>query len=127
MPLEDAIKENTKAVEKLTEALTQFAASGNGAAAPTVAAKEEKPAAKKGETKKEKKKDAPAPESEKYLEEVKPATLKAIKTLGRDRVAEVLVGFVPTAKSAKDLLESQYDDYLAKIEEVLAEDEEDLT
>lgn len=125
MSLEEAIQKNTKAVEKLTEALTQYVASGNGAAAPTVEAKQEKPAAKKEpKEKKSEKEDAPAPESEKYLEQVKPATRDAIKALGREKVTEILQEFHSTAKSAKDLFESQYDAYVARIKEVM---EEDLT
>lgn len=127
MSLEDAIKKNTEALEKLTGALAQFASSGSGAAAPTAKTepvpKEEKTAKKPAAKEKEAAaKDAPAFEGKVYLEQVKPLTLTAIKTLGREKVAEILQEFVSTATSAKDLFESQYEPYIARLKEVLESD-----
>jgi hypothetical protein len=124
MSLEKALEENTKAVKALTAALSE-----QGNSADTVVAKEEKKTeskkapAKKAE-KKEKVEDKPDYESKKYLEEVKPLTLKTIKAKGREVVADALAKFGDDLKSAKDLTKDQYDDYMAALNAALEEDED---
>lgn len=124
MSLEKALQDNTAAVEKLTAAIVQFAATANGAAAPTPAVKadteekaEEKPV-KKAAAKAEKKED---PE-EKYNAEVKPKVLELVKSKGREAVMAILAEFGADLKSAKDLAPGQYDDFVAKIQAAIDED-----
>lgn len=129
MSLEKAIQENTEAVKALTAALQ-----AGGVAAPVETKAEEKPKAekKKAAPKKEAKAEAPKEEpkadakpdyeSDKYVKEVKPLTLKVIKTISREAVANVLAEFGDDLKSAKDLSADQYDDYMAKLNALLEED-----
>lgn len=123
MSLEKAIQENTEALKALTAALQ------NGAA----------PAPAKEEPKKEKaKKEAPAkeeaPKEEPKAEEkaksdaipyddVKNKTLELVKAKGRDVVMSLLEDFGSKVKSAKDLEEGQYAEYLERVEDLLKEDD----
>lgn len=126
MSLEKALEENTAAIKALTAALGEM---------PTVTPKEKPKNDKLTETtnetapkekkKADKKADKPDYEGEKYLEEVKPLTLKTIKAKGREVVADVLDHFGADLKSAKDLTADQYDDYMEALKEVLG-DAEDL-
>lgn len=135
MSLEKALEENTKALKELTAAL-QNAPVASASNAEDKPAKEEKKADKKADKKAEdkpakeekkaaKKDDKPDYESDKYLNEVKPLTLKVIKAKNREAVADVLAEFGDDLKSAKDLTADQYDDYMEKLNAVL-EDGEDL-
>lgn len=129
MSLEKALQENTAAIEKLNKTLTSIGSTETAAPEQEKAdKKEEKPKADKKETKKTeaKKDDKPAYENDKYLNEVKPLTLKVIKAKSRDVVQDILSNFGDNLKSAKDLSAHQYDDYMAKLSAVLEGDDEDL-
>lgn len=129
MSLEKALEENTKALNANTEALLQFAASGNGSAAPSAPAKtekkEEKAPAKeaKKEAPKEEKKPAKTEEKNDAIpyDDVKNKTLDLVKAKGRDAVLSLLEDFGKDVKSAKDLKEDQYADYLKRVDALLEE------
>lgn len=131
MSLEKALQENTEALKANTEALLQFAATGTGAAAPTAPAKTEKKEekAEKPAPKKEEKEDkAPAKKEEKAADkipydDVKNKTLELVKAKGRDVVMSLLEDFGKDVKSAKDLEEGQYAEYLERVDDLLKEDD----
>ena len=124
MSLEKAIQENTEAVKALTAALS---AGGAKEAPKKEAPKKETP--KKEAPKEEPKEEKPAPKKEEKAadtipyDDVKNKTLELVKAKGRDIVMSLLEDFGKDVKSAKDLEEGQYGEYLERVDDLLNEDD----
>lgn len=125
MSLEKTLQENTEATKALTVALGEFLTNA-GVKAEKVAPKEEKTAPA---PKKEAKVEKSAPKEEKGAtggipyDDVKNKTLELVKAKGRDIVMSLLEDFGKDVKSAKDLEEGQYAEYLERVNGLLNEDD----
>lgn len=134
MSLEEVIKANTAAVERLAAVLhgqgeladIPAFLQKNGAKTPAPAAApkaaETKPAAKAAEPKKEVAKKPDAKPAEDPYAPVREITLRIHKEKGRP-AAEALLAEFDCEKSAKELKPDQYDAYLERAKAVLAEEE----
>lgn len=148
MSLEKALERLAEAIEKQTALIE--AVGGQTVAAPEKEEKpkkkskakkeepveddeaevEEKPKAKKkSKAKKEKAEDENIHDKKYYKETVQPLTRKSAKTLGKDVVLGILDEFGTGLETAKDLEESQWEEYVERLENELeaheAEDDSD--
>lgn len=129
MSLEKAIEENTKALRELTEALQ----AGVGVSKNEDAAEKPKKETKKDGDKKPaaKKESGKKKDGDYYADTVQPITKKAAAKLGREVVKSILEDFGKDVSTAKDLEPEQWEEYVERLEQELADaeggEEDDLS
>lgn len=129
MSIEKAIQENTEAVKALTVAISQMSVGASGAAVPGADVEKTTKKANAESTKKETAKEEKTVENEAPAkgdipyDDVKAKTLDLVKAKGRDATVALVKEFGANYNSAKDLKTDQYAAYIARVDEILAEED----